>query len=214
MHRGGDVGRQRPRCRRPDDDRLPVMVEQRKADEQRRVGLLLVDARLRELVLREGGAAARTPFRRAMADVEPAALVDDLEEAPDVLDVRVAEGEVVLAPVHPLAEPLRAARQLRRRAHHHVAAAPRELLEPELLDLALRVEPERALDADLDPEALAVEAVLVALVEAAERLVALEDVLERPPPRGVNAERHSVRRDGPVDERPGGAAAVAFPELR
>ena len=47
-----------------------------------------------------------------------------------------------------------------------------ELLEPELLDLALRVEPERALDANLDPQPLAVEAVLEALVEAAQRLVA------------------------------------------
>ena len=42
--------------------------------------------------------------------------------------------------------------------------------------------PSALLDPDLDPEALAVEAVLVALVEAAERLVALEDVLERPAP--------------------------------
>ena len=58
----------------------------------------------------------------------------------------------------------------------------RELGEPVLLDLALRVEPERLLDLDLDPEALAVEAVLVALVEAAHRLVALEDVLQRPAP--------------------------------
>ena len=61
-------------------------------------------------------------------------------------------------------------------------AALGELREPVLLDLALRVEPERLLDLDLDPEPLAVEAVLVALVEAAQRLVALEDVLERPAP--------------------------------
>src|SRR5262249_40306378 len=73
--------------------------------------------------------------------------------------------------------------------------------EPVLLDLALRVEPELALDADLDPEALAVEPVLVALVEAAQRLVALEDVLQRPPPRRVDGKR-LVRRHGAVDERP------------
>ena len=42
----------------------------------------------------------------------------------------------------------------------------RELGEAVLLDLALRVQPELALDPDLDPEPLAVEAVLVALVEA------------------------------------------------
>ena len=56
-------------------------------------------------------------------------------------------------------------------------AALGELGEPVLLDVALRVETERPLDLDLDPEALAVEAVLAALVMPAERLVALEDVL-------------------------------------
>src|SRR5581483_3839082 len=111
------------------------------------------------------------------------------------------------APVHPLAEALAAARDLLRRPDHDVAAAARELLEAERLDLALRVEPELALDADLDPEALAVEPVLVALVEAAQGLVALEDVLQRPPPRRVHRER-LVRGHGAVDEGPDRAAAV------
>ena len=132
-------------------------------------------------------------------EVEPAPLVDEPEEAPDVLDVRVGEREVVVPPVHPLAEPDRALRQLLRRPDDDLAAPAGELREPVLLDLALRVEPELALDADLDPEALAVEAVLVALVEAAQRLVALEDVLERPAPGRVDGER-LVRRDRPVDE--------------
>ncbi len=55
----------------------------------------------------------------------------------------------------------------RRRLDDDLAAAARELGQAELLDLALRVEPQLALDADLDPEALAVEPVLVALVVAA-----------------------------------------------
>ena len=108
------------------------------------------------------------------------------EEAPDVLDVRVAEGEVVVAPVHPLSEADRP-RELLGRPHDHVAALAGELGEAVLLDLPLRVEAELALDAHLDPEALAVEAVLVALVVAAERLVALEDVLQGAPPGGVHA---------------------------
>src|SRR5262249_13908110 len=91
-------------------------------------------------------------------------------------------------------------------------ALARELLEPVLLDLALRVEAERALDADLDPEPLAVEPVLEALVEAAQRLVALEDVLQRPAPGGVHRQR-LVRGDRAVDERPDRAAAVARAEL-
>ena len=87
----------------------------------------------------------------------------------------------------------------RRRLDDDLAATARELGEAELLDLALRVQAQLALDADLDPEALAVEAVLVALVVAAQRLVALEDVLQRAAPRMVDAHR-SVRRHRPVDE--------------
>src|SRR5205085_11192138 len=63
----------------------------------------------------------------------------------------------------------------------------------------------------LDPEALAVEAVLIALVEPSERLVALEDVLERPPPRGVDGER-LVRRHRAVDEAPDRTVGVPLPQ--
>ena len=45
-------------------------------------------------------------------------------------------------------------------------ATRREVGEAVLLDLSFRVESERLLDLDLDPEALAVEPVLVALVES------------------------------------------------
>jgi hypothetical protein len=211
-HGRGDVRRERPRRRRPDDKRFPFAVEQGEAHEERRIGLLLVDARLRQLVLGERGATAGTPLGRPVPDVEPAAVVDDLQEPPDVLDVRIAEGEVVVAPVHPLAESLRAADQVGGGADDDVAAAPRELLEPELLDLALGVEPELALDADLDPEPLAVEAVLVALVEALQGLVALEGVLERAAPCRVDGEG-LVRRHRAVEERPPAAAAVTIAEL-
>src|SRR5262249_2023543 len=80
-------------------------------------------------------------------------------------------------------------------------------LEPVLLDLALGVESELPLDADLDPQALAVKAILVALVEASHRLVALEHILQRPPPGRVYREL-LVRGDRAVGERPFRAAAV------
>ena len=186
-------------------------VEQWEADVERGIGAILVDAGLRELVLGERGAAARAPLRRAMAHVEPVVLVHALQHPPDVLDVRVAEGEVVATPVHPLPEPDRAARDVRGRLDDHLATAARELREPELLDLALRVEAERALDADLDPEALAVEPVLVALVVAAHGLVALEDVLERPAPGRVHGEL-LVRGHRAVDEAEAGTSPVLLPE--
>src|SRR5205823_6574812 len=144
---------------------------------------------------------------RPVPEREPASLVDDLEEAPDVLDVRVAEGEVVVAPIHPLAQALRAPGQLLRRPDDDVATALGELVEPVLLDLALRVQSELALHVDLDPQTLAVEAVLVALVKAAHRLVPLEDVLQRAAPGRVHRQR-LVRGHRAVDERPARATLV------
>src|SRR5439155_2486328 len=159
------------------------------------------DAGLRELVLGERGAAPGAPLRGPVAHVQPAALMDELEELPDVLDVRVAEREVVVAPVHPLTKPDRAAGQGIRGLDDNLATASRELLDAVFLDLTLRIQPERTFHADLDPEALAVESVLVALLEATQRLIALEDVLQGPGPRSVNAERRSVGLHRPVDER-------------
>ena len=187
-------------------------LEQREADVERRIAPLLVDAALRQLVLRERRAAARAPLGRAVAEVEPAALVDELEEPPDVLDVRIAEREVVTSPVHPLTEADRPVGQRSRGPRDHISTSPRELGEPVLLDLALRVEAELALDPDLDPEPLAVEPVLVALVVAAERLVALKDVLQRPPPCGMDPEHHPVRRRGAVHEAEPRPVRVLLPK--
>src|SRR6185437_9624572 len=124
-----------------------------------------------------------------MALVQPTLLRDDLEEAPDVLDVRVAERVVVVVPVHPLTEPYALARQQLAVVRHAVATGARERGETVRLDFALRPETERLLHLDLDPQPLRVEAVLVALVEAAHRLVALEDVLQRPPVAVVDPRR-------------------------
>ena len=147
-----------------------------------------------------------------MAAHEPTPLVDESEEAPDVLDVRVREREVVVPPVHPHPEPLRLLGDRLGRPGHLLAAAASELGEPVLLDLPLRVEAELALDADLDPQPLAVVAVLVPLAEAAHRLVPLKDVLERPTPHVMDA--HAlVGGDRAVDEAPLRAARVLFTQL-
>ena len=153
------------------------------ADEERRIGALLVASD--QLVCRDGGSAARAPLGGPVPAVEPPALVHELEEAPDVFDVRIREGVVVVAPIHPLAEPLRPPDELLRRPGDLFPALTCELGEPVRLDLALRVEAEFPLDAHLNPEALTIEAVLVALVEATERLVALENVLQRAAPGRV-----------------------------
>jgi hypothetical protein len=174
------------------------------------VGDLLVG--VDELVLGERRAAARAPLDRPVTDVEPAALVHGLEKAPDVLDVRVREGVVVVVPVHPHPEPAGLLGDDLGELGHALLAPLGELREPVLLDLALRVQAEGALDPDFDPETLAVEAVLVALAEASHRLVALEDVLERAPPAVVRA-HGVVRRDRAVDEAPDGPGGVLLAEL-
>ncbi len=209
---GRDVRGQRPRGRRPDDERLAGMVEEWEANVERRVGALLVDAALRQLVLRDRRPAARAPLGRAVALVEVTALVHLAQEPPDVLDVGVREGEVVASPVHPLAETNGSFGERARGPHDHVAATARELGQAVLLDLSLRVQPELALDADLDPEALAVEPVLIPLMEPPHGLVALEDVLERPSPGRVHTENHSVRGDGPVDEAEPRPPGVLLPQ--
>ncbi len=210
-HSGGDVRGQRPGSRRPDHERLARPPTQREADEERGMLELGVVLLARLLVLRERGAAARTPLRRTVSLVQPAARVHLLEEAPDVLDVRVAEGVVRVVPVHPHAEPLRLLGLDARVMSDAFLAALGELGEAVALDLALRIEAERLLHLDLDVQPLRIEAVLVAEVVAPLRLVALEDVLQRPPVAVVDA-RRVVRRDRPIHEREDRAAAVLLPE--
>ena len=211
VHGRGDVRRKRPRRRRPDDERLAVPPLQGQAHVERRMLELLVLAG-EDLVLGDRRSTPRAPDRRAVALVEPAAPVDLGEEAPDVLDVRVGERVVVVVPVHPHPEPLRPLGDLLREPCNALATPRGELGEAVLLDLALRVEAERLLDLDLDPQPLAVESVLIPLFEAAERLVALEDVLERPPPGVMDAHR-VVRGDRPVDEAEARPTSVLRAEL-
>ena len=118
---GGDVCWKRPRRRRPDDDRLSRSIEKPEPDEERWVDT--IDIAAMKLVCGDRRAAARAPLGRTMALEEPAFPVDDREELPDVLDVRVREREVVVAPVHPLAESDRPLGQVGRRLDDDVAAA-------------------------------------------------------------------------------------------
>ncbi len=90
---GGDVGGQRPRRRRPHEQRFTLTVEQREA--QREAGVLLLDVALgHDLVLADAGSAAPAPRHHVRALVHPAVVMARLQEFPDVVIVLVAEGEV------------------------------------------------------------------------------------------------------------------------
>src|SRR5262249_53966751 len=77
----------------------------------------------------------------------------------------------------------------------------------EVLDVALGGELELLLDLDLDPEALAVEAILVAEPLAEHGVIALVGVLVGTPPGMVNT-HGVVGSDGAVEEGPARAILV------
>src|SRR5262249_46712255 len=78
--------------------------------------------------------------------------------------------------------------------------------------LRLRLLPQLLLDLHLDPQALAVEAVLVALRSAEHGAITLEDVLVGPAPGVVDSHR-VIGRDRAVDERPAGLRSVLLDQL-
>ncbi len=99
----------------------------------------------------------------------------------------------------------------RRVRQHALLAEAHELGDAEGLDVALAGEAQVTLDVDLDPQPLAVEAVLPALVVPEHGVIALIEVLVRPAP-GVMDTHRVVGRDGAVEERPGRAARVLCPQ--
>jgi len=211
VHRERDVGGQRPRRRGPGEQRRALATGDRHGNDDRAVREL--DVGLEHLVLRDRRAAPDAPRHDAVTTRDPAAAVAYLEEVPDVGHVFVGHRVVRRRPVHPLPELPRLLGLERREAQHAFAARARERLEPHLLDLRLAVHAERALDLHLDPEPLAVEAVLEPLVEAAHRLVPLEDVLVRAAARVVDAHR-VVGGDRAIEERPARTTAVLRAEPR
>src|SRR5262245_3023011 len=118
-----------------------------------------------------------------------------------------------MAPVHPLTELPRLLRLDGREVLDALAAGPSEAGEAERLDLSLRVEAQRLLDFDLDPEPLAIETVLEPLLVAAQGLVALDHVLVGAAPRVMDT-HGIVRGDRPVEERGQGTATVLCHEVR
>src|SRR5207245_1145745 len=117
----------------------------------------------------------------------PAMLVAALEEPPDHRVVLVRHGVVGVLPIHPVAQAPGLLRLDRREAPHALLAPLDEPVDAERLDVPLRPEPQLLLDLDLHPEPLAVEAVLVAGLEALHRLVTVPQILVGPSPGMVDA---------------------------
>src|SRR6185503_6527778 len=120
---------------------------------------------------------------------------------------------VGVVPVHPHPEPDALLGLASGVGQDALLAQRHELGETERLDVALRGEAEVTLDVDLDPQALAVEPVLEALVVPEHRVVALVDVLVRAAPRVMDAHR-VVGRDRTVEKAPARTTLELGPQPR
>ena len=179
---GGDggVGDQRPGRGGPDQQvgraREGARGE-REPDVDRRVDDVLVA--LGELVVGQGGAAARAVRRDAVVLDQQPLVVDLLQRPPHRLHVLGRHGPVGVFEVDPVAHPFGQRGPLVDVTGHRGAAAVVELLDAVRLDVGLAGEAELLLHRQLDGQAVAVPAGLAVDVEALHRLEAGEDVLER-----------------------------------
>src|SRR5207244_10350237 len=134
------------------------------------------------------------------------------EEVPDVLDVVVRHRVVGVVPVHPLAEPNGLLSDDIGVFEDPLPTRLDKALETVLLNLALGVEPQLLLDLDFHPQALAIEAILVALVEALHGPEALIDILVGATPGMMHAHR-IVGSDRPIEEGIARTAPIPFDQL-
>ena len=116
---------------------------------------------------------------------------------------------VRVIPVHPVAQPLRLFGLSCGEAEHAAFAFVDEVVNAVLVDGGLRAQAELLFDLDLDPQTLAVEAVLVALVVTHHREESLIGVFVGASPGVVDAHR-IVGRDRAVEEAPAFLAAILF----
>ncbi len=202
---GGDVGRQRPWGGRPNEQVFVRAVQQGQADVD--AGVLHLPAALVDLHVGDASGAAGAPGHHVVAAIDPAALPAGLEEAPDGVVVLVREGVVGVVPIHPLAEADGLLRDAVGETEHALFALLNEGGDAHRFDVALAGEAELFLGLDLHPEALAVEAVLVALLVAAHGVEALPEIFVGAAP-GVMDAHGVVGRHGAVHEGPAPVGVV------
>lgn len=115
-------------------------------------------------------------------------------------------------PVHPVTKTLRLFRLASRKPEDSAFAFVDEVINPVLMDGRLRSQAQLLFDFDLDPQTLAIEAILVALVMPGHCEEALVRILIRAAPCMMNA-HWVIRRDGSIEEAPSLAPGVLLPQL-
>ncbi len=182
MHRHGQVGRQRPRRRGPDQRgraiQLGVARLQLQRDGDRRVLPVGVDVVHLGLGRRQRRLAAPAVPEHPVAGVDQALVPERLERPHDAFHVVQVERLVVVVEVHPAGLPGDVVAPLPRVAQHRDAAGVVERLDAHRLDLGLVLDPELLLGLDLGRQAVAVPAEPALDVAAAHGLVPRHDVLD------------------------------------
>src|SRR5690606_33474336 len=189
--------RDRPRRRRPDQERTPLRVlaairaRQRAQEVERRVEDLLVTQR--DLVGAERRAAPRAVRHALVPAVQQPALVHLREQPPNALDVIGRVRDVRPRVVEPVADPLGEALPVLLVRPDALAADLVEVSHPHFLDLSLPADPELLLRLDLDRQPVRVPPGDPRHVPTAHRLVAADQILDRPADDVVDP-RPPVRR--------------------
>ena len=197
MDRDGRVRQQRPRRRRPHEQRRVLLVREREAHVDAGIGHRLVSHG--DLVIGQRRAAPRAVGDDFEVLVQQTLVVDLLQRPPDALDVVVRHRLVRVAEVGPVGDPLGEALPVGHVAQDALAAPRVELLDAVGLDVALGLQAELLLDLELDRKAVAVPASAAGNRVAAHRLVARIDVLEDPGEDVVDAGPAVRRRRSFVD---------------
>ncbi len=121
------------------------------------------------------------------------------QERPDGIVIFVGEGIVVITPIHPVTKADRLFRLSFRERKDPFFTLFNERGDAICFDIALVLHAKIFFDLDLNPESLAIEAILIALLVALHGLKALIQIFIGSSPRVVNTHR-VVRGDRTIQE--------------
>ena len=183
----------------PESDR----INQLEGHVRRLIELVLIDARLTELMGAQRGAAPRAVRDDLEILIEQSLVEDRLELPPDALDVLRSKGPVGVIEVGPVPDSLGQGAPIADITKHRLLAQAGELGDADLVfDLLLPGDAEALLDLDLDWQTVGVPAGASIDTMASHRLESAEQVLVGPSPHVVQA-WSSVRCRRALEEDPG-----------
>jgi hypothetical protein len=135
------------------------------------------------------GSATGAPWHDVVALVEPAAIMDGLQEVPDGVVILIGHRQIRVVPIHPVSESDGLLSNAVGESQDSLLTSFYEFGDSESFDVSLALEPQFFFDFDLDPQPLTIKAILIALPLPEHRLVTLKEILVRAAPCVVHAHR-------------------------